>query len=59
LELLHDVLVGSLVIAIVAYTTSYSMARIFARRRNYEIDANQELLALVSLVTFHKSYANS
>ncbi|CAG0914345.1 unnamed protein product [Notodromas monacha] len=46
LELLHDALAGSIVIAVVAYTTSYSMARIFARRLNYAIDANQELLAL-------------
>ncbi|CAG0918293.1 unnamed protein product [Notodromas monacha] len=45
LELLPDVLGGSLVIAVVAYTTSYSMARILAIRQNYEVDANQELLA--------------
>ena len=45
IELLGDVLGGSVVIAIVAYTTSFSMAKILAIRQNYEVDANQELLA--------------
>lgn len=44
---MEDVLLGSLFIAIVAFTTSYSMASIFAKRLNYEVDANQELLAHV------------
>jgi hypothetical protein len=31
----------------VSYTINVSMAFIFAKRQNYEIRANQELLALV------------
>jgi hypothetical protein len=45
LELLGDVFGGSAIIAIVAYTTSFSMAKILALKQNYEVDANQELLA--------------
>jgi solute carrier family 26 protein len=44
-ELLPDVFGGAAVIAIVAYTTSYSMAKILALKQNYQVDANQELLA--------------
>ncbi len=45
----HDILAGvafdSITIAIVAYTVSLSMAKIFARKRGYEVDSNQELMA--------------
>lgn len=44
-ELLQDALVGSIVIAVVAYTTSYSLERMFAKQHNYESNPNQELLA--------------
>jgi MFS superfamily sulfate permease-like transporter len=41
------VAVDSLVIAIVAYAGSFSLAKIFAIKHNYEVDANQELYAMV------------
>lgn len=46
-ELLPKVLVDSVVISIVAYTVSYSMSKIFAKRHSYQVDATQELYALV------------
>lgn len=45
LALLPNLLVDGLVIAIVAFSVNMSMASIFARKLNYSIDANQELLA--------------
>jgi solute carrier family 26 protein len=45
LELIKDVLIDSFVLAIVAYTISISMAKIFAAKHDYDVDANQELLA--------------
>lgn len=42
-ELLPRVAVDSLIIAIVAYTVSFSMAKIFAKKLNYPVDATQEL----------------
>lgn len=45
-ELLPKVVVDSVVISIVAYTVSYSMSKIFAKRHNYQVDATQELYAL-------------
>ncbi|XP_042860860.1 prestin-like isoform X4 [Penaeus japonicus] len=41
-ELLPKVVVDAFVITIVAYTVSYSMAKIFAKKHNYEVDAAQE-----------------
>lgn len=41
------IFVDSLLIAIVSYTITISMALIFAQKKNYEVDANQELLAMV------------
>lgn len=45
-SLAGSVAVDSLVIAIVAYAGSYSLARIFAIKHDYEVDANQELYAM-------------
>ncbi|XP_063865117.1 prestin-like isoform X3 [Scylla paramamosain] len=45
-ELLPRMVVDSIVISIVAYTVSYSMSKIFAKRHNYQVDATQELYAL-------------
>ncbi|XP_047492582.1 prestin-like isoform X2 [Penaeus chinensis] len=42
-ELIPKVVVDAFVITIVAYTVSYSMAKIFAKKHNYEVDAAQEL----------------
>ncbi|XP_066997153.2 prestin [Anabrus simplex] len=43
--LLPNVLMDGLVIAIVAFSVNMSMSSIFARKLNYSVDANQELLA--------------
>ncbi|ODN04049.1 Prestin [Orchesella cincta] len=45
LELVPDVLVDSLIIAVVAYAISISMAKIFASKHQYKVGPNQELLA--------------
>lgn len=45
-NIIDDVIIDSIVIAIVSYTVSVSMALIFAQKLNYEIDFNQELLAM-------------
>ncbi|KAJ8712908.1 hypothetical protein PYW08_008212 [Mythimna loreyi] len=46
LELLPTIAVDAFTITMVTYTISMSMALIFAAKDKYEIDANQELLAL-------------
>lgn len=62
-ELLPVVAIDSFVISIVAYTVSFSMAKIFAKRHSYKVDATQELYALVwkcfppCLIRFIKSSA--
>ncbi|XP_020300583.1 solute carrier family 26 member 10-like isoform X1 [Pseudomyrmex gracilis] len=45
LSLIPHILVDSVVITMVAYTISMSMALIFAQKVGYEIDSNQELMA--------------
>lgn len=47
LDLLPLVAVDSIAITMVSYTITMSMALIFAQKLNYEIDSNQELLAMV------------
>lgn len=49
IKLLWLVAVDSIAIAIVSYTVTISMAMIFAKKQNYEVRPNQELLAMVSL----------
>lgn len=44
-ELLPRIMMDTIAVAIVAYAVSLSMAKIFARKRGYEISNNQELLA--------------
>lgn len=46
LELAKEVGVDSFIIGLVSYTISVSMALLFAQKLNYEIDFNQELLAM-------------
>ncbi|CAG2163251.1 unnamed protein product [Oppiella nova] len=48
LDLLSSIIMDSLVIAIVAFAVSLSLAKIFAKKHKYKIDANQELIALGS-----------
>ncbi|XP_020283272.1 solute carrier family 26 member 6 isoform X2 [Pseudomyrmex gracilis] len=45
-ELLPLVAIDSIAITMVSYTITVSMALIFAQKLNYEIDSNQELLAM-------------
>ncbi|XP_011300138.1 solute carrier family 26 member 10 isoform X2 [Fopius arisanus] len=45
LELFPSVIVDCFVITMVSYSISMSMALIFAQKMNYEVDANQELMA--------------
>lgn len=44
-EFLPNILIDTIAVAIVAYAVSLSMAKIFASKRGYSIDNNQELLA--------------
>lgn len=46
MSLLHVVVVDAFTIGMVSYTVSLSMGLIFAQRYGYEIDGNQELLAM-------------
>nr|CAI5854813.1 unnamed protein product [Callosobruchus analis] len=45
-ELIPSIFLDSFIITMVSYSITMSMALIFARKLTYEIDANQELLAL-------------
>lgn len=45
IEIIPDVIIDGLVIAIVAYTISISMAKIFASKHEYNVFPNQELIA--------------
>ncbi|KAI4455182.1 sulfate transporter [Holotrichia oblita] len=45
-SLMPHIIVDCLIITIVSYTITISMAFIFAQKAHYEVDANQELLAL-------------
>jgi MFS superfamily sulfate permease-like transporter len=53
MEVVLDVVVDGLIIAIVAYTISISMANIFAHKHDYKVDANQELVANVRSYVLH------
>lgn len=53
-QLLWLVAVDSIAISIVSYTVTISMALIFAKKRNYEVRPNQELLAMVSIYEQNK-----
>lgn len=47
MRLLWLISVDSIAIAIVSYTVTISMALIFAKKQSYEVNPNQELLAMV------------
>jgi len=53
--LAYNLLADSFIAAIVSYATLMSMALILAKGEDYQIDANQELLALVKFNTDQKS----
>lgn len=48
LELLSDVAIDSFTITMVSYTITMSMALMFSAKGKYEVEPNQELLAMVS-----------
>ncbi|XP_054163080.1 prestin-like isoform X2 [Oppia nitens] len=57
LDILSSLIIDSLVIAIVAFAVSLSLAKIFAKKHKYRIDANQELIALGSANIFASLFA--
>jgi hypothetical protein len=54
LSLFKSLLLDGFGIAIVSYSASVSMALILAEKHHYEIDFNQELLAMVSIKDYFK-----
>lgn len=58
-QLLWLVAVDSIAISIVSYTVTISMALIFAKKRNYEVRPNQELLAMVRVIRAIDSFIHS
>lgn len=54
-DLAQELILDGFVIAVVSYSVSVSMALILAQRSNYEIDFNQELLAMVCYHSFSTS----
>lgn len=55
-SLMSSVLTDGLSVAIVSYTITLSMALTFAQKLDYELDANQELLAMVSPTTISQMH---
>ena len=55
-SIMRDLAVDAFTIAMVSYTVSVSMALIFGQKMNYEIDFNQELLAMVNYINFVKYF---
>ncbi len=53
MALISKVAMDSLVIAIVAYTISYSVAKIIGLKNGYEVDATQEFYAQVGSMQMH------
>ncbi|XP_038067579.1 solute carrier family 26 member 6-like isoform X2 [Patiria miniata] len=49
---MDSLITDAIIISIVTFSVSVSMGYIFAKRNNYEIDANQELVALGSMSVF-------
>lgn len=56
-ELAKLLIMDGFIISMVSYTVSVSMALIFAQKLNYEIDFNQELLAMGASNVFGSFYA--
>ena len=53
-SLIPNILMDAVIIAIIAYSVSLSMAQLFAKKHEYVVDANQELIAYVSFPTGHE-----
>lgn len=50
MSLVPNVLIDGLVIATVASSINISLALLYAKKENYKVDSNQELLACVSKI---------
>ncbi len=48
-----DLIIDSLIVAVVGYCVTLSMAKLFAKRFNYKVDGNQELFSEVGLQTHY------
>ena len=46
-DLFSKIVVDSIIVAIVGYSITLSMAKIFAQKFNYSVDGNQELFSEV------------
>ncbi|XP_023233892.1 solute carrier family 26 member 10-like isoform X2 [Centruroides sculpturatus] len=57
LEFLPYLILDGLIIGIIIYVITYSLAKIFARKREYEIDPSQEFLALGSANIFSSFFS--
>lgn len=57
-SLWKELLPDAIAIAFVSYSVSISLAILFAKKSNYEIDFNQELLAMVREARFNFSGCN-
>lgn len=57
-SLMADVALDALIIAEISYIITLSMGLIFAQKLNYEVNANQELLAMVSFAKYYIFFAN-
>lgn len=49
IELLPKLIMDGFVIAVISFSIGISMATIFAEKHQYRVNANQELLASVSI----------
>lgn len=57
IDLFPDILFDTCILAIVCFAVSLSLAKIFAKKHKYSIDANQELIALGSSNVFASFFA--
>lgn len=57
-DLWKEMLFDSVAIGFVSYSVTVSMALIFGQKFKYDIDFNQELLAMVSFIYNRKKYAH-
>ncbi|XP_076363031.1 prestin-like isoform X2 [Tachypleus tridentatus] len=57
MDLIPSLVVDGFAVSAVSYTISYSLAQIFAKKHQYVVDANQELLAIGSANLFSSFFA--
>lgn len=62
LDLFPKIFLDSLILGIVCYAVSLSLAKLFAKKNRYQVDANQELIAFGAanvFASFFQSYPAS